>query len=108
MASKCVRPAPDFVGGMLGWSARHRPVRARRMRSPTQFFERTAYAALFIPLMNTQKLPLLIGIWLASQTQMHGQVASNVTFTRITSGPIATDVAHSFGCAWGDYDGDGY
>jgi hypothetical protein len=29
------------------------------------------------------------------------------TFTRITTGAIATDVANSSGCAWGDYDNDG-
>lgn len=37
-----------------------------------------------------------------------GRVASGATFTRITTGAIATDAAHSFGCAWSDYDGDGY
>jgi hypothetical protein len=30
------------------------------------------------------------------------------TFTRVTTGPIATDAANSYSCAWGDYDGDGY
>jgi len=30
------------------------------------------------------------------------------TFTRITAGAIATDVANSSGCAWGDYDNDGW
>jgi enediyne biosynthesis protein E4 len=29
------------------------------------------------------------------------------TFTRIPTGAIATDVANSSGCAWGDYDNDG-
>lgn len=32
----------------------------------------------------------------------------NSTFTKITSGEIVTDVANSGGCAWGDYDNDGY
>lgn len=31
----------------------------------------------------------------------------NGTFTKVTSGPIATDVSNSGGCAWGDYNGDG-
>jgi hypothetical protein len=30
------------------------------------------------------------------------------SFARVTSGSIATDSAHSFGCAWGDYDNDGF
>ena len=30
------------------------------------------------------------------------------TFTRITAGAIATDVDNSSGCAWGDYDNDGW
>jgi enediyne biosynthesis protein E4 len=29
-------------------------------------------------------------------------------FARVTNGPIATDVSRSIGCAWGDYDNDGY
>ncbi|HEV8544280.1 MAG TPA: VCBS repeat-containing protein, partial [Verrucomicrobiae bacterium] len=32
----------------------------------------------------------------------------SVTFTRITFGSIATDGGDSSGCAWGDFDGDGY
>lgn len=32
----------------------------------------------------------------------------NGTFTKITSGSIVTDVSNSGGCAWGDYDNDGY
>src|SRR6185369_9103689 len=30
------------------------------------------------------------------------------TFTKITTGNIVTDVGWSLGCAWGDYDNDGY
>ena len=30
------------------------------------------------------------------------------SFAQITSGSIVTDSAHSIGCAWGDYDNDGY
>jgi hypothetical protein len=29
-------------------------------------------------------------------------------FTRITTGPVATDGGDSSGCAWGDYDSDGF
>ncbi len=32
----------------------------------------------------------------------------NGTFTKITSGSIVTDNSNSGGCAWGDYDNDGY
>jgi hypothetical protein len=32
----------------------------------------------------------------------------NGTFTKITSGAIVTDNYNSGGCAWGDYDNDGY
>src|SRR5262245_13153574 len=30
------------------------------------------------------------------------------SFTRITEGPVANDVEQSTGCAWGDYDNDGF
>lgn len=30
------------------------------------------------------------------------------TFSRVTTGPVATDAGSSEGCAWGDYDNDGY
>jgi hypothetical protein len=32
----------------------------------------------------------------------------NGQFTRTTTGSIVTDVGHAGGCAWGDYDNDGY
>lgn len=30
------------------------------------------------------------------------------TFARVGQGPIASDAGHSLGCAWGDYDNDGF
>jgi hypothetical protein len=33
---------------------------------------------------------------------------AQVTFTRILEGDIAKDIGRSYGCAWGDYDNDGY
>jgi len=30
-----------------------------------------------------------------------------ITFTRLTSGPVATDTGNAHGCAWVDFDGDG-
>lgn len=32
----------------------------------------------------------------------------NGTFTRVTTGPIATDRGNCYGSAWGDYDNDGF
>ena len=51
---------------------------------------------------------LMAGLLCAAPLYATGQVASGATFTRVTTGPIAKNTAHSFGCAWGDYDGDGY
>jgi hypothetical protein len=34
--------------------------------------------------------------------------SSQVSFTRITEGDIAKDTGTSVGCAWGDYDNDGF
>jgi hypothetical protein len=41
---------------------------------------------------------------LASVFRGHAQSS----FTKITTGPIVTDVEQSTGCAWGDYDNDGF
>jgi hypothetical protein len=30
------------------------------------------------------------------------------TFTKVTSGDVVTEPGHSFGCAWGDYDNNGF
>lgn len=43
---------------------------------------------------------LLLASVLASRAQ--------TSFTRILTGPVATDVEQSVGCAWGDYDNDGF
>ncbi|MCL4179497.1 MAG: immunoglobulin domain-containing protein [Verrucomicrobia bacterium] len=32
----------------------------------------------------------------------------NGSFAKVTSGSVVEDVGHSFGCAWGDYDNDGF
>ena len=58
--------------------------------------------------LKTSTLLLVAGILLASSFHSPGQVAQGATFTRVTTGRIATDAEHSLGCAWGDYDGDGY
>ncbi|MEO8427402.1 MAG: FG-GAP-like repeat-containing protein [Verrucomicrobiota bacterium] len=48
-------------------------------------------------------------------TNIAGSVTSQVarlevdpTFTKITTGRIVTDSGYSFGCAWGDYNNDGF
>ncbi|HXJ57373.1 MAG TPA: CRTAC1 family protein [Verrucomicrobiae bacterium] len=33
---------------------------------------------------------------------------AQTSFTKITTGPVATDSEQSVGCAWGDYDNDGF
>ena len=45
----------------------------------------------------------LLSLALTAQPQ-----GSSVTFTRITTGAIATDGGDSSGAAWGDYDNDGF
>jgi hypothetical protein len=47
---------------------------------------------------------LTIGTWLAVAASGHAQS----TFTKITTGDIVNDGGYSLGCAWGDYDGDGF
>src|SRR6185295_7243356 len=55
------------------------------------------------------------GSYLAVVTNGFGAATSQVavlqvdpTFTKITTGPVATDGGDSSGCAWGDYDNDGF
>src|SRR5438105_3830744 len=47
---------------------------------------------------------LATGMLLAAVAKAFGQS----TFTKIISGDIVTDVGFSAGCAWGDYNNDGY
>src|SRR5262245_53862728 len=55
------------------------------------------------------KTKLFVGCGvLATLLNSFSQPATNATFTRITTGAIVTDTAYSYGCAWGDYDDDGY
>ena len=55
------------------------------------------------------------GAYVAVLTNLAGSATSQVamldidpTFTKITTGPVATDGGDSSGCAWGDYDNDGF
>jgi hypothetical protein len=41
-------------------------------------------------------------------TMAQAEIQAQTTFTKITTGAIVNDVGEAFGCAWGDYDGDGY
>src|SRR5436190_20488091 len=68
--------------------------------------------------MNFTKDSLILGIhlllpsaaiWLASPIVIGAaEVATNATFTKITTGSIVSDQGTTFSGAWGDYDNDGY
>jgi uncharacterized repeat protein (TIGR03803 family) len=45
---------------------------------------------------------------LHSQTNFLYHNSAGGSFTRIASGPVPTDNEYSVGCAWGDYDNDGW
>src|SRR5467141_2618346 len=34
--------------------------------------------------------------------------ADEAPFTRVTNGPVITEIEYSWPCAWGDYDNDGF
>src|SRR5438094_7135609 len=53
------------------------------------------------------KLLVLIAI-IALLSEMLSPALAQTTFTKITTGPIVNDGGSSFGCAWGDYDDDGF
>src|SRR5688572_18029375 len=36
------------------------------------------------------------------------RVSAQGSFTKVTTGPVVTDVEQSTGCAWGDFDNDGF
>jgi hypothetical protein len=43
-----------------------------------------------------------------STTSHAAQLDVDPTFIKITTGPVVTSGGYSFGCAWGDYDDDGF
>lgn len=45
---------------------------------------------------------------IGSITSRVAHLSVDPTFIKITTGAIVTDGGFGFGCAWGDYDGDGY
>jgi len=48
-------------------------------------------------------------IWLlAALVALPAELTAQDPFTKITEGPVATDLGCTWGAAWGDYDGDGY
>src|SRR5206468_3052267 len=58
--------------------------------------------------VRRQKLACCL-VSLAAMLPLGGRAhAQGTTFTRITVGAIATDGGDSSGCAWGDYDNDGF
>ncbi len=54
--------------------------------------------------MKTKITLLIDGFFLVALTSAFAQSS----FTKITTGAIVNDGGNSFGCAWGDYDNDGY
>src|SRR5262245_20864269 len=54
--------------------------------------------------MKTRISLLAAGIYLSALVSAFGQV----TFTKITTGDIVMDMGFSSGCAWGDYNNDGF
>ena len=58
--------------------------------------------------MKTKTSLLAAGILLAGFYNAPSQPVTNSTFTKITSGAIVNDGGSSAGCAWADYDNDGF
>src|SRR4030095_11069224 len=54
--------------------------------------------------MNVYPFVRLFGVAMLS----HFATVAFAQFTAITNGPVVTDHGDSTGCAWGDYDNDGY
>jgi hypothetical protein len=74
---------------------------------------------LSISVLLLSALALPGGLWLSSQAQVNqqplsqtpssiGSPAPDTGFVKIISGAIVNDGGFGFGCAWGDYDGDGF
>src|SRR6185436_19972110 len=54
--------------------------------------------------MKTRIILLALGILLSSLAIASAQT----TFTKITAGSVVNDGESSLGCAWGDFDNDGF
>src|SRR6185436_11365244 len=67
------------------------------------FKSRLRRAPLVSWLVVSLSLLGLISVTLTAEPQ-----GASVTFTRINTGPVATDGGDSSGAAWGDYDNDGF
>lgn len=60
------------------------------MKSRLNFETLALWVAWIVLIAGTQKTP------------------AQASFTRVLTGPVAKDVEESVGCAWGDYDNDGF
>ncbi len=65
---------------------------------------KTKLGATIIPILQTFSLAVTVG--LATPARIFAQPVT--TFTKITTGHIATNLSSSFGAAWGDYNNDGF
>src|SRR5215468_6693724 len=59
-------------------------------------------------LKTTPRLFVLAILLVAPRIAWSGEVATNATFSKITTGSIVSDHGTTFSGAWGDYDNDGY
>jgi len=61
-----------------------------------------------IQLANAGDYDVVVADSSGSSTSEVARLEVDPTFTKITSGPVVTDAGSWAGCAWGDYDNDGF
>jgi hypothetical protein len=90
-----------------GSATQLRPLAAQRiMKTQPIMYESARLQGPSQPLPAIRWLTALAAVWLIVQPIRAADF--EVTFTRITEGEIVNTPGSTWGCAWGDYDGDGY